>query len=150
MQDKLAFEAMVAPCDLWVLPSPRVSRWFTYLDWYLNWQMCKGLAYSGLHLPAETYRVAEEYGVPMSERGADESAPLLIASEGRVPAKKCLVLDSSGGMKEWLAKIRKVASQLGVTTVRIFLPSGADESEAKKHWKDNDITAVFHPDLETA
>ncbi|NJL25506.1 MAG: hypothetical protein HC902_10270 [Calothrix sp. SM1_5_4] len=61
-------QELTASCDLWVLPSPRYSHWLSRLDWYLNWQICKGLAYGGLHLPAELYRISEEYGVAVPSR----------------------------------------------------------------------------------
>lgn len=146
MQDKLQLEAMVAPCDLWVVPTPRFSRWFTHLDWYFNWQMCKGLAYAGLHLPAETYRVAEEYGVPVRERKA--GGPLLISCEGKVPARKCLVLDGAGTLSKWVTEIREAAESLQAKEVRVFLPSGATIKDAEKVWKNSDINVHFTPDLE--
>lgn len=147
MSEPLLVEAMVAPCDLWVLPTPRFSRWFTHLDWYFNWQMCKGLAYGGLHLPAETYRVAEEFGVPVSERSESEK-PLLISCAGKVPAKSCLVLDSKGGLKEWLSEIKTLATTLKVSDVRVFLPTGTSVKDAEKIWKQTDFTVHFSPDLE--
>lgn len=149
MQDKLQFEAMTAPSDLWVLPPPRFSRWFSHLDWYFNWQMCKGLAYAGLHLPSETYRVAEEYGVPVADSRGNGEGALLISCAGRAPAGRCLVLDGAGDLKSWLARIKDVAAGLNARQVRVFLPTGATLKETEKHWKKSDIEVQFSPDLET-
>lgn len=139
-------EGTTTPFDLWVLPTPRQSRWFSQLDWYLNWQMCKGLAYAGLHLPAETYRVAEEYGVPVFPRDARTSSLLLVASRGRVPSERCLVLECEDSLKDWLQTIRGHVERLGVTNVRVFLPTGMSVKDAQKSWKGAD-TVSFVADL---
>lgn len=149
MQDQTsALEAMATPCDLWILPTPRNSRWFTHLDWYLNWQMCKGLAYGGLHLPPETYRVAEEYGVSVTDRDTAGEAPLLLSVEGRIPAYRCLVIDYDEGLRAWLDQAGRLAKGLQAREVRVFLPTGHRPSEAKKSWKTTGIDVQFLPDLE--
>lgn len=139
-----------------MLPTPRHSRWFTHWDWYLNWQMCKGLGYGGLHLPPETHRVAEEYGVGVprtaSARGGTVP-PLLIASQGRLPAAQCLVLDGADDLKSWLASARRLADDLRAADVRVYLPEDSTVKEAEKLWKsaagpDTPCTVHFTRDLE--
>ncbi|MBX3023231.1 MAG: hypothetical protein KF799_16270 [Bdellovibrionales bacterium] len=148
MSDKLQLEAMVAATDLWVIPTPRYSRWFTHLDWYFNWQMCKGLAYGGLHLPAETYRVAEEYGVPVGAHKEGEGA-LLISCAGKVPAAKCLVLEGADSLREWLGSARDTAEKLQARDIRVFLPTGVSVKEAEKTWKKAAFDVHFSTDLES-
>lgn len=130
-------EGIKTPCDLWVLPAPRQSHWFRRLDWYLNWQMCKGLAYSGLHLPSEIYRVAEEHAQPLPRRtsGHKGETPLLVAADGRLPTRMCLVCPLASSLSEWLANVAEQLNGLKVERVRVFLPEGAKAGEAAKIWK---------------
>jgi hypothetical protein len=136
--------------DLWVFPSPRFSRWFTRLDWYLNWQMCKGLAYAGLHLPPETHRLADEYAVPLLAAPGVSQPPLLVAGLGRVPARRCLVLDGCEDFKSWVAQIKVQVKALHAQEIRVFLPTGVDLGEIKKYWAKQDCVAHFTMDLESA
>lgn len=139
------------PVDLWVLPTPSFSRWFSQLDWYLNWQMCKGMAYGGLHLPSETHRLAEEYGFAVKAEASSKGGlqpPLLIAPSGRVPTKRCLVLDGADDPKSWLATISQHVSQLKSQEIRVFLPKGFNKTSAEKIWKAHDCKAHFTEDLE--
>lgn len=124
---------LATPCDLWVLPPPRVSLWFARVDWYLNWQLSKGLAYAGLHLPIETHHLAEEYEVPLAT-AAVENPPLLVLSHGRIPADKCVVVDMTGKNKSWLEQVHQVAEGLQVKNLHIFLPAKLDKEEAKEVW----------------
>jgi hypothetical protein len=144
-------EVFATTCDLWVLPTPRQSHWFRRLDWHLNWQMCKGLAYSGLHLPSETRRVAEEYGFEIPRHREDKTPPLLIGSEGRLPARMCLVIDAGNHLDKWFPQVIKQMEPMKVKTARVFLPTGASVREAKKIWKAKlDAEIEFTADLEAA
>ena len=140
---------LLTPCDLWALPTPRHSRWFTQLDWYLNWQMCKGLAYPGLHLPDETHQVATEYGVALQDRPHNPQAPLLVAPAGRVPAARCVVIDGAADPQGWLRAIAQVATSLQASSVRVFLPQGLTPAAAEKMWPSTQHNVSFTSDLES-
>ena len=144
------WESILTPCDLWVMPTPRDSRWFARMDWYLNFQMCKGLAYGGLHLPAETYAVAQEHGLPVLSREEHSHTPLLIAPSGRLPTERCVVIERTGELKEWLEKIHKLASGLKIKSLRIFLPKDCELTMAQKLWPESDEKVFFTTDLENA
>lgn len=123
------------PCDLWVLPPPRASAWFARVDWYLNWQLAKGVAYSGLHLPNEVLRLSEDYEVPLPPVVQMEStAPLLVLSHGRLPTGKCVVVDAKAFGKGWLEQVHEICLNLDAKSVHIFLPAKMDLDEAKKAW----------------
>lgn len=139
------------PCDLWVLPPPRSSAWFPIVDWYLNWQMSKGLAYSGMHLPSETLRVSEEYEVPLpAVKPTDTAAPLLVLSHNRLPSAKCVVVDFQPPAEQWLKKAHMVALNLAVKSVHVFLPAKLSKDDAQKIWKSNfaNFDARFSSDAE--
>lgn len=122
-------------CDLWILPPPRLSAWFPVVDWYLNWQMSKGLAYSGLHLPTEILHLAETYEVPLPAVKTDAAAPLLVLSHGRLPAPKCVVLDSSGKHDVWLKHCFEIALNLDAKNIHVFVPNKASVDEMSKAWR---------------
>ena len=137
--------------DLWIFPAPRASRWFARLDWYLDWQMCKGLSYGGLHLPEETYRVAEAHGQELNFTPLDQP-PLLVLPGSRVPAKKCLVLDDQDApLETWFAAVAAQAERLKARTARIFLPTGRTLTEAEAAWDRvrAPLEVSFALDLET-
>jgi hypothetical protein len=137
--------------DLWIFPAPRASRWFARLDWYLNWQMCKGVSYAGLHLPEETYRVAETHGHALRVENLDQP-PLLVLPGARVPTKKCLVLDDfDAPLETWFGALAAHALSLRARTARIFLPTGRSLAEAEAAWAriHSDLDVSFATDLDT-
>ncbi|MGE0527166.1 MAG: hypothetical protein AB7G93_20685 [Bdellovibrionales bacterium] len=137
--------------DLWVFPPPRQSKWFARMDWYLNWQMCRGLDYRGLHLPAEVYRVAQEYGVNVPAHPRSPESVLLVRGEGLVPAQACMVVECSNGMREWLNKVQYIATDLQAKKILVFLPLNTNPEEARSYWdqlSSSDIAADFVPDVE--
>jgi hypothetical protein len=125
--------------DLWILPPPRSSSWFAVIDWYLNWQMSKGLAYAGLHLPNGTLRLAEDYEVqlpPVITAGVDSGIPLLVLSHGRLPTTKCVVLETEGTKHEdWLKRGFEIALNLDAKSVHVFLPRETSKEKSEQMWK---------------
>lgn len=142
--------ALSEACDLWVLPPPSHSNWFSHVDWYLNWQLCKGLAHSGLSLPIQIYKLAEENQVKLDSERAAEDSPLMVLSMGRVPAAKCVVLTFSKQLREWLERLHLMAGRLGVQNVRVFLPIGHTSEQAMKVWNTlpGEIQVQFSTDEE--
>lgn len=134
--------------DLWILPTPRKSGWFSRVDWYLNWQMCKALSYPGLHLPSETLRLAQDYEVDLETSIKSKTLPLMVITGGLVPAKLCVVVESSD-TREWLQEACAIAEKVQAKKVHVFLPSGIDEEEADRIWpKKFNGEVVFSADKE--
>ncbi len=126
-------DPFASPCDLWVLPPPRASAWFAHVDWYLNWQLSKGLAYSGLNLPHEVGRMAEILEVEVPTIQISEQPNLLVLSQGRIPSKKCVVIDDTKNFdRDWVRQVVEVAKELDAKRVHVFLPAKLSVNEAKK------------------
>lgn len=139
--------------DLWVLPSPSHSAWFAKIDWYLNWQMCKGLAHETRRPSVELLRLSEENGVPWFDPPKISEAPLLVAAKGRIPALGCMVLEGEPALKAWLRRAHALAGELKVSSLRVFLPIGFTVNEATQAWRGLpklDIQTDFTPDEESA
>jgi len=134
MRDEINTE-MNLSSDLWVFPPYRHSKWLAKMDWYLNWQMCKGLAHKGFHLPVETARVAAHFEVNLPVTPSiSQISPLLVLSQQRVPTKKCLVVNFTDNGKQWLETVGEQATQLSAKSLTVFLPESLDESQAKTIW----------------
>lgn len=144
-------DSLTAECDLWILPPPAHSHWFSHIDWYLNWQMCKGLTHTPVKPPAELFQVMEEGGLNIIMDPPVETAPLMVASLGRLPAAKCVVLPYTKGVKTWLKQAHHLATSLHAIRIRVFLPHGADDKEARETWSGYSgaaIEAEFTTDIE--
>lgn len=121
--------------DLWIVPPPENSAWFSHLDWYLNWQMCKGQTHRAKSPDAELLRITKEYNLPFYDISSSSARPpLLISGQGLIPAKACLVMDIVGEIKNWLLECKAIACKMHASRVLIFLPSGAEKIRAAKIW----------------
>ena len=125
----------VADYDLWVLPQAAHSQWFSRIDWYLNWQMTKGLAHQPPKASVELLRVMEETGVQFTAEFETKSTPLMVASLGRVNASQCVVIGFATSLKPWLSQIHQLSSGLKPKRMRIFLPQGCDSKQAQEIWQ---------------
>ena len=121
--------------DLWIVPPHSNSNWFTRLDWYLNWQMCKALAHRHLPPPAEVFRLAHDYGIPVDENKTSNQAPLMVACAGKLPTDACVVLEFESELKDWLTKANTIAFQMQAKSARIYLPTGQARAKALGIWE---------------
>ena len=141
---------MFSKTDLWVVPQASQSAWLGRLDWYLNWQLCKGSAHVPQRPSAEMLRLAKAYDIPIPDLEVTEVAPLMVACEDLVPARTCLLMPYSGQLKVWLKQISTIANGLGVRSLDVFLPTGTTVANAEKAWSSLDAQqeAQFIADYE--
>lgn len=125
---------MLSKTDLWIVPQSSHSAWFAQLDWYLNWQMCKGLTHKAAVADAQMYRLAEAYEVRMESPPLNKEAPLLVACREFLPAPQCLVLPFGGDIKQWLLEAKTIAFKMKCASAHVFLPAGAQADKAEKTW----------------
>lgn len=147
-----ASNPLTSSSDLWVLPQPAESHWFSRIDWYLNWQLCKGLAHERQLPHAELFRVMEENGIPFVDVPVTKQAPLMVLSQGRIPAAKCIVIENSKTLKTWLGRVHQLVQGLHIKSARVFLPKGANSSQAADVWRSLeklDMEVEFSPDEES-
>jgi hypothetical protein len=121
--------------DLWVIPPSAHSRWFARIDWYLNWQMSKGLAQQRQKPPLELMRVLEDSGLAFEPNMDASAGPLLVGSAGRIGCERCLVLDFKSDVSAWLGLVHKHCSDLLSKRARVFLPHGVSAAAAQAQWK---------------
>ena len=122
--------------DLWFIPPAPHSAWFSRLDWYLNWQMCKGLAHRNAPPHAEIFRLAGEYGLQVdSSASGIAEAPLMISGRGLLPTKACVVVGYDGELKDWLTQVKLITFNMQATNSRVYLPKGASIVKAVGIWE---------------
>jgi hypothetical protein len=121
--------------DLWVIPPSAHSQWFARIDWYLNWQMSKGLAYQRRKPSVELLRVLEDAGTAFQLHCAADTSPLLVASSGMVGSERCVVIEYGGELGEWLESVHQVCDNLKCKRTRVFLPRGITAAQAQTLWK---------------
>lgn len=127
--------SLVSDYDLWVLPPPAHSRWFSRIDWYLNWQMSKGLSHQKMKPSVELFRVMEDAGISIQPDPVFPPTPLLVSSTGRVASERCVVIDFKDDLNGWLASVHALCANLKSKHARIFLPQGSETGTAEKIWK---------------
>lgn len=125
--------------SLWVIPPPGKSAWFAKIDWYLNWQMIRGLAHESQRPSTELLRLAREHGLPEPILSSTTRTPLMIAARGRLGTDQCVVLEMSDSVADWLKLVHDLTVKLGSAKTRVYLPSGTSRAKAQELWKN--ITA---------
>jgi len=128
--------------DLWVMPTAQHSAWFARLDWYLNWQMTKGLSYQRQKPSLELLRVMEMSDIAFGAHPEFGNTPLMVASTGRLETDRCVVIAYGDDLKAWLGQVADLAEKLKAQKLRVYLPKGSAQSAARDHWKklsDNQI-----------
>jgi hypothetical protein len=126
---------MLQASDLWVLPPSSHCSKFGQVDWYLNWQMTRGMTHKPLSVSPELKKIAQENDISTTIPALSNHAPLLIASEGLVPTGRVLVMPYNGEFKAWLEGIKDMTVQLSAKTAVIFLPAKVDAEKATKAWE---------------
>jgi hypothetical protein len=130
-----SLEVAVSDYDLWVLPNPTHSQTFARVDWYLNWQMSKGLAHQRLKPSVELHRVMEEAGLTFTPQPELSGAPMMVASFGKVASSRCVVMEFTKDLSPWLKSIHQLAAGLHAKRMRVYLPTGQTADVAETHWK---------------
>ena len=139
---------MFQTADLWVLPPASQSSWFARVDWYLGWQMCKGMNYRLPTISSDLQILARDHKIPVPQIHVKAQRPLLIATRGLLPTNSLAVLPLNDDVKAWLAEAKKMATEMGAREVLVFLPTATETEKAEKIWlkADGECTAKFVAD----
>lgn len=119
------------PVDLWVLSSDTHQPWFPILDWYSNGQIRRGLSHPSREISDELRSLAAEVDFPITVGPVSKSAPLLIMTEGLLPAKRVLVVPKESDPEKWMRHIVSLATGLQAQSLKIFSPKINVKSKLK-------------------
>jgi hypothetical protein len=121
--------------SLWVLPTPGHSAWFAKIDWYLNWQMTRGLTHEARQPSTTLMRLTREHGLPDPIPAVTSPVPLMVSARGRVAAEQCVVIGEPENLSDWLKRVHQLIQALNHSSARIHLPTGASRPKADELWK---------------
>jgi len=113
-------QALQPGAEIWVIPPPAESAWAARIDWYLNFQISRGLASK----PSSRSSVIEKllsnikWTLPLDFKV--DHASLLIAPMGRVPANWILIPEAWNNEEHLLRQLKDLKS----AKIRIFPPAG--------------------------
>lgn len=112
-------QALLPGADLWILPHPEVSAISRSVDWYLNFQMSRGLQNKPRRRSdtLESLLRTIKWALPATMEPSE--SPLLIAASGRLPAQWVLMPSRWTTNLEFLHQ----AAPLKPQRVRLFLPA---------------------------
>lgn len=130
--------------SLWVLPPPNHSAWFAKIDWYLNWQMTRGLTHEPRQPSAALIRLARDHGLPDPVVGNTSPVPLMVSARGRLNAEQCVVMGAPENLADWLKRIHALIQTLNQSSARVHLPSGATRQKAHELWKNLSKQGFFN------
>lgn len=118
MQVLSSVQALQPGADLWIMAIPSDSHWSRQVDWYLNFQISRGLQTKIPERSMNLEKLLHDVQWTLPESFIAKENPLLIAAAGRLPARWVLLPQTFDVSLSFLEK----ASQLQPGTVRLFLP----------------------------
>lgn len=111
-------QAFQPGADLWLVPPPSVSGWGRQIDWYLNFQISRGLDTRPQKRAKSLDQFLEKIQWSLPASYISNDAPLLISSEGRLQARWVLLPN------QWQSPLEmfRQALPLRPQKIRVFLP----------------------------
>lgn len=143
--------------DLWIIPQVEQSQWSKRLDWYLNFQIGKAVKHK---LPTINPILTKILHDTELENEINHKAKnisfhhfsintLLIAPGDLLPAKHLVLLNFENNLRKWVEEISNVWTQLGLPSLRIFIPQNIEIGDFNKEWElsadnDKEISVVIN------
>lgn len=120
-------QALQPGAEIWILPTPHESPWSARIDWYLNFQLSRGLKNQSAHRSPVLEKLLDEIKWALPADVQIKHAPLLIATMGRLPAEWILVPE------RWDQADKIFEPTLGLKRqhLRVFAPSHFKSSVLK-------------------
>jgi hypothetical protein len=145
LQVLLNHEAFKAGAELWIVPGFEYCHLTRQIDWYLNFQLGRGLPHRPPPLSKELTDVARKWDFDPPEFKIDPQAPLMIASRDLLPNDKTILIPYEEPVKTWAQAIYKIWVDLQKPSLRVFLPDGVPPASFEASWPekaDETITLV--------
>jgi hypothetical protein len=117
--------------ELWVAPDFAHSSWTPRLDWYLNFLVAKADHFKPQSLSKDLKEILDENDMKNRFQPFPPSTPLLTGSSQCFPNRHTVFLPFQKDLGVWLNQVVKLAGQLKVTSLRVFLPKGVHVNSAQ-------------------
>lgn len=143
MIERDALTALSPGATLWILPSLTESGWSTRIDWYLGFQLRRGLPHRRFDFSSDMRQLMEAYEETLPKIPRTEELPLMIASENLLPNHQTVLIPSKPtDGAEWVKSCKRVWKGLGSPITRIFLPKSISGTEFEKTWGKSQASAA--------
>jgi hypothetical protein len=123
--------ALISGADLWVTAHPFESKITVKLDWYLNFQITKGLSHQHHSVSEKVRNLLDQCELAELRFANEDTQDLLISAQNLVPARWVLVVPYS---TQWTEKIFRHWQNLNKPKLRVFLPDLLKAPEFEKSW----------------
>jgi hypothetical protein len=123
--------ALSSGADLWVTAHPFESKITVKLDWYLNFQITKGLSHATHPIAENVRQILDKCELAELHFIDEQTQDLLISAQNLVPARWVLVVPFS---TNWTASIFRHWQNLSKPKLRVFLPDQFQVKEFEKAW----------------
>lgn len=135
MTERDALSALSPGATLWILPPPSESAWSTRIDWYLGFQLRRGLPHRRFDFSSDMRQLMEAYEETLPKIPRTDESPLMIASENLLPNHQTVMIPQTATEnKEWVTTCHRVWKGLGSPATRIFLPKSISRPDFEKAW----------------
>lgn len=132
--------------DLWILPPQKSSRWFTRIDWYLNFQLIKASRHHTANITSELKELTTECELPEVKIVINDHRQM-VYSPKLLPNKWVVVIEESQDFHKWIKEIYLVWKNLNESSLRVFLPPDKSMADFNKNWlmhsRNEEITVVL-------
>ncbi len=115
--------------DIWVIPELNSSKWSRQIDWYLNFIISRGTTHSPKKLSKTLTHILSENDMKLTPFKLNKQAPLMFASQHRLPNKQTVLLPLNKEKVKWIQSILKLWSGLNHPFIRVFLPPNFTDEE---------------------
>jgi len=136
--------------DLWIVPEPQYSRWTLRLDWYLNFQITRAGRHEHAIRGPVVDGILKEIEWNPAVPAVGETSPLLVACEGRLPARWVVMVPGAGNLIAWTGHIDRLWRNLQQPTMKVFLPTGLQagpfSEELRKKVPNDEYSLVLDQD----
>jgi hypothetical protein len=128
--------ALSAGAEVWVVPEIEKSGWTKRVDWALGFQIAKAEPHNTVVLSEALKALMDEVEFDLRPVRVAKDAPMMFATEGRLPNRMTLRILVSDTDKEWVRQTKSVWEGLKRPSLRVFLPIGMSPAEFSKVWGD--------------
>lgn len=126
--------AFLPGCDLWVVSQKIPRSFFLKLDWYLNFQISKGLRRQTRPRAEVLDSWVKDTGLDFVEQKNPAMAALVITPPTLLPCR-WLFYSECSDLNSWVEGLNPHWTGLGKPSLKFFLPEGEDVKALMAAWK---------------
>lgn len=127
--------------NLWIVPEPSTSPEVRKLDWYLNFQLARAQAHSSQQLSPEMRNILIQNEWPEMTLQSSDNQALMVAARRFLPTDMVVMIPSQPSFANWMSQVKKIWTDLGQPSTRVFLPEGPSIESVRDLWPATDSSS---------